>query len=288
MKKKNLIGCCILIANILLAQNFRVSNDIIKYDTLNIAKIIVTDNSYNITSIDGQKSYTFLESKGKLVNGETYFTYVITDLQTQKSNHLVLYDPTDMLGKRGTFIHNFTKRPFANEPHTFISEYGFNSGKIENLINKNPVDSQEEITKKNDSINTKLSSVLKKYDEDQLSITFDNKIKRTLNGSKIDIGKIERIAKPGEPLNYRVYLMIKNNLEFVGFYGRSGFVNTNFLAKDSKKEEKIQFDSQLMIKGDQIYRILPESGSTLPISKDPNARKIVALVYDRFKNNLEN
>lgn len=286
--KKNLIGCCILTANLFLAQNIRVTNDIIKYDALDIAKIIVTDNSYTVTSLDGQKSYTFLESKGKLANGETYFTYVITDNQNRKSNHFVLYDAKDLLGKRGTFIHNFTNRPFTNKPHTFISEYGFNSGKIENLINTDPVDSKAEIKKKNDSISNKLNSALKQFDEDQLSITFDNKIKKIQNGSKIDIGKIERIAKPGEPLSYQVYLTMNNKLEFVGYYGRSGFVNTNFLASDSKKEEKVQFDSHLMIKGDKMYKILPESGSTLPLSKDPNAKKIVALVYDKFKNQSEN
>lgn len=288
MNKKTLISCCILATNVLLAQNVRVSNDIIKYDAVDVAKIIVTDNSYTVTSLDGQKSYTFLENKGKLVNGETYFTYVITDHRNQKSNNFVLYDPTEILGRRGTFVLNFTDSAFKNKPHTFISEYGFNSGKIDNLINKNPVDSQEEIKKKNDSISTKLSSTIKQFDDDQLSITFDNKIKKTQNGSKIDIGKIERITKPGEPLNYRVYLMLNNSLEFVGYYGRSGFVNSNFLTGDSKKGEKVQFDSHLMIRGDQMYKIPSESGSTLPLSKDPNAKKIVALVYDKFKNQLAN
>lgn len=251
----------------------QLSGDFVKYKDDKMAKLTEDDGIYRLEGLENQFHFTFKESKGVLANGVDYFAYAITDEKTQEKGHYILYNPTELLGKRSTFVHNFKETP-----QEIFTRYGFLGGWISKTIQKTKDIAPETIINaKNDSINAIIKNSILKYEQDKIRVEFDGKIrKNTENGWEL-IGRVEKQKNPDGHLIYQFFKINKENnqLDLLGFYTTGG----DFEIKLDGKKEKVRLIQELLLKNKSRYKIkyISEDNS-LPITKSKNIKQIAAFI----------
>lgn len=261
-------------SNSVKSQYIRVSKGMVKYNKTDVCYIEKENDSFILNSLDKEKSYKFDWKDGKFINGKEYRSYVITDLNNNKSNTLFTNHKNELLGSRESFLRNFSKAPFE-----IITEYGFSSKMIDILLDKAFFDIDKHIKYTNDSISSQISISLKKAVENNIKITYDGKIFHEKDDEKKQIAKIERVVNQNVS-SYKFYILKDDNFEFIGYYTYSGRVNTNFFGKP----EELVLKEELIIKGDKKYIVkYVKESSNLPLSQDKTVYNLFTILYNNYQ-----